>query len=50
MALAEVTVLSEVRASTQWQGLRDDLHTRFDQWLDRLEQELPDPQTIVPVT
>ena len=25
--------------------LRDDLHTRFDQWLDRLQEQLPDPQT-----
>jgi DNA-directed RNA polymerase subunit RPC12/RpoP len=45
MGRAEVIVLSEVRASTQWQELRDDLHTRFDQWLDRLEEQLPDPQT-----
>jgi uncharacterized protein UPF0236 len=44
MGHAEVIVLSEVRASTQWQRLRDDLHTRFDQWLDRLEEQLPDPQ------
>jgi hypothetical protein len=45
MDSAEVIVLSEVRASTQWQKLRDDLHARFDQWLDRLEEQLPDPQT-----
>ena len=45
MGRAEVIVLSEVRASTQWQRLRDDLHARFDQWLDRLQEELPDPQT-----
>jgi hypothetical protein len=45
MGRAEVIVLSEVRASTQWQRLRDDLHVRFDQWLDRLQEELPDPQT-----
>jgi hypothetical protein len=45
MGSAEVIVLSEVRASTQWQRLRDDLHARFDQWLDRLEEQLPDPQT-----
>jgi Uncharacterised protein family (UPF0236) len=45
MGRAEVIVLSEVRASTQWQRLRDDLHARFDQWLDRLEEQLPDPQT-----
>src|SRR5215216_5146073 len=45
MGLAEVISLSEVRASSQWQSLRDDLHTRFDQWLDRLQEQLPDPQT-----
>jgi len=45
MGLAEVISLSEVRASSQWQGLRDALHTRFDQWLDRLQEQLPDPQT-----
>src|ERR687897_121969 len=33
MGFAEVISLSEVRASSQWQGLRDDLHARFDQWL-----------------
>ena len=22
-----------------------DLHARFDQWLDRLEEQVPDPQT-----
>src|SRR5438477_7802341 len=45
MGCAEVISLSEVRASTQWQRLRHELHARFDQWLDRLEQQLPDPQT-----
>jgi hypothetical protein len=45
MGLAEVISLSEVRASSQWQSLRDALHTRFDQWLDRLQEQLPDPQT-----
>lgn len=44
MGKAEVIVLSEVRASSQWQRLRDDLHTRFDQWLDDLQAQLPDPQ------
>ena len=44
MSLAEVISLSEVRASSQWQRLRDDLHIRFDQWLDRLEEQLPNPQ------
>ena len=45
MGSAEVISLSEVRASSQWQRLRDDLHTRFDQWLDRLQEHLPNPQT-----
>ena len=44
MGCAEVILLSEVRASSQWQGLRDDLHARFDQWLDCLQSQLPDPQ------
>jgi hypothetical protein len=44
MGCAEVILLSEVRASCQWQGLRDDLHARFDQWLDCLQSQLPDPQ------
>ena len=45
MSSAQVISLSEVRASNQWQRLRDDLHTRFDQWLDRLQEQLPNPQT-----
>jgi hypothetical protein len=39
MGSAQVISLSEVRASHQWQRLRDDLHTRFDQWLDRLQEQ-----------
>ena len=45
MGLTEVIALSEVRASSQWQQLRDDLHARFDQWLDQLQEQLPDPHT-----
>ena len=45
MGCAEVISLSEVRASTQWQRLRHELHARFDQWLDRLEKQLPEPKT-----
>jgi hypothetical protein len=45
MGCAEVISLSEVRASPQWQRLRNALHARFDQWLDRLEEQLPDPKT-----
>ena len=44
MGSAEVISLSDGRASSQWQRLRDDLHARFDQWLDRLQAKLPDPQ------
>jgi hypothetical protein len=47
MGSAQVISLSEVRASNQWQRLRDDLHTRFDQWLDRLQEQLPNPHTRV---
>src|SRR5262245_35535552 len=45
MGLTEVISFSAVRASSQWQQLRDDLHSRFDQWLDRLQAQLPDPHT-----
>jgi hypothetical protein len=45
MGSAQVLSLSEARASNQWQKLRDDLHTRFDQWLERLQEQLPHPQT-----
>jgi Uncharacterised protein family (UPF0236) len=47
MGKAEVIALSEVRASSQWQRLRADLHVRFDQWLDRLQAQLPDPQALL---
>jgi hypothetical protein len=43
MGCAEVSSLSEVRASAQWQRLRHDLHARFDQGLDRLQGQLPNP-------
>jgi hypothetical protein len=45
MGSAEVIALSEARASTQWQQLRDALHARFDQWIDQLQEHLPDPET-----
>jgi hypothetical protein len=51
MGLAEVISLSEVRASTRWKQLRDQLHARFDQWLDMLEERLPEPEsTLAEVT
>jgi len=47
MGKAEDIALSEIRASSQWQRLRADLHERFDQWLDRLQAQLPDPQVLL---
>lgn len=44
MGCAEVISLAEVRASKQWHHLRQALHERFDQWLDGLEDRLPDPE------
>jgi Uncharacterised protein family (UPF0236) len=43
MGCAEIISLSEVRARKQWETLRQDLHSRFDQWLNRLEERLPEP-------
>ena len=40
---AEVISLDEVRARTQWETLRHHLHDRFDEWLDGLEAQLPEP-------
>ena len=39
---AEVIVLDDVRASYQRQALRQQLHERFDHWLDALEVQLPE--------
>lgn len=41
MGYAEVISLPEVRASKQWEALRQQLHARFDQWLDAVEAQLP---------
>jgi hypothetical protein len=38
---AEVISLPEVRARKQWDALRQQLHERFDQWLDKVEAQLP---------
>jgi Uncharacterised protein family (UPF0236) len=47
MGCAEVISLTEVRASKQWDALRQQLHKRFDQWLDTLEQQLRElPSTL----
>jgi hypothetical protein len=39
---AKVIVLDDIRASQQRQALRQQLHTHFDRWLDRLESALPE--------
>jgi hypothetical protein len=41
---AEVISLDDVRASGQRRALRQQLHDRFDRWLDELETQLPEPQ------
>ena len=45
MGQAEVISLDEVRASKQWASLRQQLHDHFDQWLDDLQAQLPEPET-----
>jgi hypothetical protein len=37
----EVISLPEVRARKQWEALRQQLHERFDRWLDEVEAQLP---------
>ena len=44
MGCAEVISFGEVRATKQWATLRQQLHIRFDQWLDRLEARLQEPE------
>lgn len=44
---AEVIVLDDVRASHQRQVLRQQLHERFDRWLDELETQLPETDPTV---
>ena len=43
MGAAEVISFEEVRARKQWSTLRQQLHERFDQWLDILEQAWHEP-------
>src|SRR5438093_6671300 len=51
MGAAEVISFEEVRARKQWDALRGQLHTRFDQWLDGLEAQLQEPApTLAQVT
>ena len=42
MGCAEVISLNEVRARTRRTTLRQRLHERFDRWLARLEEALPE--------
>ena len=39
---AEIIAFDDVRASQQRQALRQHLHERFDQWLDKVEAQLPE--------
>ena len=48
MGAAEVIAFEEVRASKQWDTLRHQLHERFDQWLDTLEAQWPEPPATLP--
>lgn len=43
MGAAEIISLSDVRASRHWELLREQLHTRFADWLDELQKRLPEP-------
>ncbi len=44
MGVAEIISLDEVRARKPWESLRQQLHARFDQWLDRLEEQWPETE------
>jgi len=51
MGAAEIISLDEVRARKQWESLRHQLQARFDQWLDRLEEQWPESEpTLAAVT
>jgi hypothetical protein len=51
MGAAEVIAFEEVRARKQWDTLRQQLHARFDQWLDTLEQQGHElPSTLMEMT
>jgi hypothetical protein len=39
---AEVISLDQVRARKHWTTIRQQLHERFDRWLDQLEAALPE--------
>jgi len=48
MGCAEVSSLDDVRARKQWDALRPQLHACFDQWLDTLETQWPEPPSTLP--
>lgn len=48
MGATEVISIEEVRASQEWAALRQQLHTRFDQWLDSLQEQMPQGQPTLP--
>jgi hypothetical protein len=51
MGAAEVIAFEDIRARQPWDTLRQQLHTRFDQWLDTLEQQWHEPpSTLLEVT
>ena len=51
MGAAEIISFEDLRASQQWVALRQQLHTRFDAWLDELEAQLHTPApTLAQVT
>ena len=51
MGPAEVISFEEVRARKQWDTLREQLHARFDHWLETLEQQWhAPPSTLLEVT
>jgi hypothetical protein len=44
MGCAAVISFEEVRARKQWGTLRQQLHDRFERWLDEVEAALPEPE------
>jgi hypothetical protein len=48
MGAAEVIAFEKVRARKQWSTLRQQLHERFDQWLDTLETQWHEPPSTLP--
>src|SRR5215467_9940967 len=48
MGAAEIISFEKVRARKHWDALRHQFHERFDQWLDTLEQQWPEPPSTLP--